>query len=43
VSERARKFMASVSNPLLEKPISIDRLIATIDGVVKRVAPFEDG
>jgi two-component system, cell cycle sensor histidine kinase and response regulator CckA len=43
VSERARRFMASVSNPLLEKPISIDRLIATIDGVIQRVAPFEDG
>jgi two-component system, cell cycle sensor histidine kinase and response regulator CckA len=39
VSERARRFVASVSNQLLEKPISIDRLIATIDAVVKRQLP----
>jgi two-component system, cell cycle sensor histidine kinase and response regulator CckA len=38
VSERARKFVASISNPLLEKPIPIDRLCAAIDRVAKRRA-----
>lgn len=36
VSERAREFVASVKNPLLEKPIPLDRLCAAIDQVARR-------
>jgi CheY-like chemotaxis protein len=39
VSERARKFIASISNPLLEKPIPLDTLCAAIDQVVTRNNP----
>jgi two-component system cell cycle sensor histidine kinase/response regulator CckA len=39
VSERARKFVASISNPLLEKPISLDKLCAAIDQVVRQNNP----
>jgi two-component system cell cycle sensor histidine kinase/response regulator CckA len=39
VSERARKFVASISNPLLEKPIPLDTLCDAIDQVVKRTNP----
>jgi two-component system cell cycle sensor histidine kinase/response regulator CckA len=42
VSERARKFVASISNPLLEKPIPIDRLCAAIDRVAKRRTRRDD-
>jgi len=38
VSARARNFVASVRNPLLEKPIPIDRLCAAIDRVANRRA-----
>jgi CheY-like chemotaxis protein len=36
VSERAREFVASVENPLLEKPIPIDKLCAAIDRIASR-------
>lgn len=41
VNERAREFIASVANPLLEKPIPIDRLCAAIDRVAKRSRPAQ--
>lgn len=36
VSEHAREFVASVKNPLIEKPISIDQLCVAIDAVARR-------
>lgn len=39
VSERARKFVASITNPLLEKPIEIDELCAAIDQIVEQNNP----
>jgi two-component system cell cycle sensor histidine kinase/response regulator CckA len=38
VSERAREFVASVHNPMLEKPIPIDRLCQAIDRVARRAS-----
>lgn len=36
VSERAREFVDSIENPMLEKPIPIDRLCEEIANLVKR-------
>lgn len=39
VSERAQRFIASIDNPLLEKPIAIERLVSAIDQIVRRTNP----